>query len=378
MEIGKRAKWIASTVFCLALPGAVLAEEPKVSEWTETWKMVNIGTLWYLGYQAGEQDGESYNREYIGRGYVNLKFRPNDWFQPRITLDAHQDDTGDFKVRLKYLYGKFILPIETSIVTEPNLEFGLVHGPWFDYEEHINWYRMQGTMFIERNQTLNSADAGFTVATLLGEKLPKEYQKKVNKKYPGKWGSLAFGVYNGGGYHAPENNQNKVFESRVSIRPLGWVLPNLQLSHFFVYGQGNTPKEVCDDLGNCIPGEPDWLLNAFMLSFEHEYFVATAQVATGEGNQKGDKIDADGKALDAFGYSGFLELKAPGLKSSLIGRYDYWEWGGTTTTRIIAGYAFHFMRHNFILLNVDWVMHADAKPDDWQIGLILQVKYPPK
>jgi hypothetical protein len=356
------------------------AEEQKTSKWTEAWKMVNVGTMWYLGYGFGEENGGSYNEAFIGRGYVNLKFRPTDWFQPRVTIDAHQDDSGDFNVRLKYMYGKFIVPIETAVITEPNIEFGLVHGPWFDYEEHINWYRMQGTMFIERNKTLNSADLGFTVAALLGEKLDKTYRERVNSKYPGKWGSLAFGIYNGGGYHAEEKNQNKVFESRISIRPLGWVLPNLQISHFFIYGKGNTPKNVYDDEGRYLhPGEPDWLLNAFMLSFEHEFFVATAQVATGEGNQGGDKIDSEWKALDAFGYSGFLEIKAPCLKSSLIGRYDYWEWGGVAETRIIAGYAFHFLKHNFVLLNLDYVMpEDDALPDDWRISLILQVKYPPK
>jgi len=347
------------------------------SKWVKIFEKIKVGTLWYLGYAVGEAGGESYNKEYVGRGYLTLKFKPVKWFQPRVTLDTHQDDHGDFKVRLKYMYGKFVIPIETPYVTEPNIEFGLVHGPWFDYEEHINWYRMQGTMFIERNKTLNSADAGFTVATLLGEKLDKRYQEEVSPKYPGKWGSLAFGMYNGGGYHAEENNENKVFESRISIRPLGWIIPNLQLSHFFIYGKGNTPKEVCDDLGNCIPGEPDWMLNAFMLSFEHKFFVATAQVATGKGNQKGDKIDAAGKPLDAFGYSGFLELKAPCLKSSLIGRYDYWEWGDTATTRVIAGYAFHFLKHNLILLNLDWVMHDDdSKPDDWQVGVVLQVHVP--
>jgi hypothetical protein len=343
------------------------AEEAKTSAWTETWRMIKVGALWYLGYGWGEEDGGSYNRAYIGRGYVTLKFTPTDWFQPRVTLDAHHDDAGEFKVQPKYMYGKFILPVETAVISEPSIEFGLVHGPWFDFEEHLNWYRMQGTMLIERNQVLNSADLGFTMAALLGEKLDTDYRQRVNPKYPGRWGSLALGLYNGGGYHAPESNHNKAFESRITVRPLGWVLPNLQLSHFFILGKGNTKEE------------PGWMLNTFMISFEHEFFVATAQVATGEGNQKGDKIDAAGKALEAFGYSAFLELKAPCLKSSLIGRYDYWEWGDQADTRIIAGYAFHFLKHNFILLNLDYLTHDDdSLPDDWQVSLILQVKYPPK
>lgn len=344
------------------------AEESQDSTWTETWRMFKVGTLWYLGYGWGEEGGEPHNQAFVGRGYLNFKFTPTDWFQPRVTLDAHHDDTGDFKVRLKYMYGKFILPVETAVVTEPNIEFGLVHGPWFDFEEHLNGYRMQGTMLIERNRVFNSADLGFTVAALLGEKLDEEYQAEVSSEYPGKWGSLAFGMYNGGGYHAPENNQNKVFESRITIRPLGWVLPNLQLSHLFIYGKGNTAEE------------PDWLLNAFMMSFEQRFFTAAFQVATGEGNQEGDQVDEiTGESLEAFGYSGFLELKASSLKSSLIGRYDHWKWGGQATTRIIAGYAFHFLKNNFILLNLDYVVHEDdALPDDWQVSLILQVQYPPK
>jgi hypothetical protein len=356
-------------VACLLCPGPALSEQTQeTSAWAETWKMVKVGTLWYLGYGWGEKDGRSFNEAYVGRGYLNLKFTPTDWFQPRATLDAHHDDAGDFKVRLKYMYGKFILPIETAVITEPNIEFGLVHGPWFDFEEHLNGYRMQGTMLIERNRVFNSADLGFTVAALLGEKLDEDYRERVSPEYPGKWGSVAFGMYNGGGYQAPENNQNKVFESRITVRPLGWVLPNLQLSHLFIFGKGNTAEE------------PDWMLNAFMASFEHYFFTAALQVATGEGDQAGDQVDeTTGESLEAFGYSAFLEIKAPCLKSSLIGRYDYWEWGGLAEIRIIAGYAFHFLKGNFILLNLDYVMHEDdARPDDWQVGLILQVQYPPK
>ena len=44
--------------------------------------------------------------------------------------------------------------------------------------------------------------------------------------------------------------------------------------------------------------------------------------------------------------------------------------------RIIAGYAFHFMKKNFVLLNLDYVMHEDGiTPDEWQAGLMLQVYY---
>jgi hypothetical protein len=368
---------LAPAVQAGAEPGATVTKDfgevdkkPEPSKWKEVWNMVKVGTLWYLAYGFGEDKGAAYNGARVGRGYLTVKFEPVKWFTPRITLDTHQDDEGDWKVRLKYLYGKFRLPIETDWITEPDLEFGIVHTPWFDFEEHVNWYRMQGTMFIERNKLLNSADLGFTLGGLIGRKLDKEYRERVNPKYPGKYGSFALGLYNGSGYHAEEQNQNKVFESRLTLRPLGFVIPGLQFSYLFIFGKGNTEEE------------PDWMVHDVMGSYEHEYFVLTAQYATGKGNQAGDKIDANGDALDFQGFSVFGEIKLPWIKSTLIGRYDYWDWGvdqdSLTSQRFIGGYAFHFLKHNFVLLSYDRVSYSDDTPDSWQATVTLQVKYPPK
>ena len=126
-------------------PDAVSAEKSSESKALQVvedlWSKVKISTKWYLSYAAGQDKGETFNRTHVGRGYLTFKFKPVKWFEPRITLDTHQDDAGDWKVRLKYLYGKFKLPVETPVLTEPNIEVGIAHGPWFDYEEHINWYR---------------------------------------------------------------------------------------------------------------------------------------------------------------------------------------------------------------------------------------------
>lgn len=337
------------------------------------WESTHLSTRWYLGYAYGEKKAKTMNAFSVGRGYVTLKFKPVKWFQPRITMDAHQDDGGDWKVRLKYLHAKFVLPLETAIVTEPSVELGIVHGPWFDYEEHIDNYRMEGTMFMERNKLLNSADVGGTIAVLLGRKLPKEYQKEVSKKYPGTWGSVQLGLYNGGGYHAAETNNDKVFASRVSLRPAGPWLPNLQISHFFLYGKGNTIYT------------PAWMINTVMASFEHKYFTLTAQVGLGEGNQKGDKVDKanPGASMDWFGTSFFGEAKLPMIKSSIIARVDRFDWdtagGDPATTRLIAGYAFHVLPQNFALLSLDRVTYdGGVMPADWQVKLTLQVSYPPK
>jgi len=352
------------------------AEGGAVGRAPSPWDTIHFSTLWYLYYGYGAVDGEGYNGVGIGRGYLTFELTPTDWFEPRVTVDAHQDDDGNFALRLKYLYAKFVAPLETAVVTEPNLEFGLVHGPWLDFEEHVDNYRMQGTMFVERVGVLNSADAGVTAATLLGRKLPGDYRKRVSGKYPGTWGSVAAGLYNGGGYHAAEANEGKVFESRVSLRPLGPWLPNLQLSHFFIWGTGNTPPEVCDDAGNCIPGAPDWRLNAFTGSFEHPYFVVTGQYALGRGNQKGSQIDEEGEAIDLRGASGFAEVKLPWIRSSLVGRYDWWKWGDSANQRLIVGYALHFLDHDTLLVDFDRALLDDGGSEDWRVRTTLQVKVP--
>jgi hypothetical protein len=355
-------------------------------------------TLWYLHYRYGHGPKDSsnlaagydnYNRFDIGRGYLTLKFSPADWFESRITLDAHQDESGDMKVLLKYLYGKFTAPIETVVITEPFIEFGLVHMPWLDYEEHINWYRAQGTMLMERNKLFNSADFGVTVGALLGKKLGKQYQDEVSNKYPGSFGSLALGVYNGGGYHAAEANENKPFEARLSIRPLGPIVPNLQLSYFTVVGQGNLAS--ADDWD-----PPKWLSHTMMASVEHRYFVLAGQFVTGSGNQKGDFVDwtttvdpttneevvtGIDKVQEYKGASGFMEIKLPCIASSVIGRYDWFDKKGKDDLnlhRIIAGYAYHFYKFhkNFVMLDLDYVMPDDAISDaepSYEIKLTLQI-----
>ena len=242
----------------------------------------------------------------IKRGYFRVTKGLMPWMDAHMTFDISQVSDngssldGSVAVRIKYAYAKFKLP-DVAFFTKPFVEVGVVHMPWLDFEEHINWYRCQDTMFVERNKAFNSADFGVTFVSLLGGEIDKEYQKKVSDKYPGRYGSMSFGVYNGSGYHASEKNENKVFEGRLTVRPLPDIVPGLQFSYFGLTGKGNT-----DD-------EPDWNVNLGMVSFEHEYVVLTGQYYEGKGNQKGDDEH------DKDGYSFFAEIK-PIEKFSIIGR----------------------------------------------------------
>ena len=362
--------------------------EKKITETTSTEskdieKVVNalkgfkFGLLWYLSYQNGEENnGTNFSRFAIKRGYLTVQKEFMPWFSARMTTDVTQvkDEAkdsngkvynnydGSIAVRIKYAYGQFNLP-DIAFLTKPFIEVGVVHMPWLDYEEHVNWYRCQDTMFIERNDTFNSADIGVTFVSLLGGTMPEDYQKKVNKYYPGHYGSMSLGIYNGGGYHAAEKNENKVLEGRLTIRPLPDIIPGLQFSYFGTTGNGNKDTK------------PDWRTNLGFVSFEHEYVVLTGQYYWGKGNQKGaDENDKDG-------YSFFAEVK-PHKKFSIIGRYDRFDPNtdadNDDNSRYIIGAAYHLDKQhkNMIVLDYDTVNYEQSgKKDDKRVQLTLQVAF---
>jgi hypothetical protein len=318
---------------------------------------LSIGALWYISYQYTDNG----NQFTIKRGYVDIKKKVLKWgknsFEARVTPDVTQDATGDLKLRLKYIYGKF----NFGAKWEPWLEFGLAHMPWLDFEEHVNLYRMQDTMFLERNSTFNSADLGATFGGFFGPKIEGPHA------YPGKYGSFAVGVYNGGGYHASEKNKNKVLEGRFTLRPLPDQLQGLQISYFGVNGKGNTDAS------------PDYTVNLGMLSYEFDLGTLTAQYYEGKGNGGGSAVDPNGNALERKGYSFFGEFRFPPSKQArAIFRYDWFDpdkhVGNNESKTYIAGLAWDLGHENIILADYQKVK-TPGKSDDDRYQLTLQVNY---
>jgi hypothetical protein len=333
---------------------------------------ISFGGLYYLSYRAGQTHSfdadagkwisQDYNAFTIKRAYLTMKKKVNPFISSRITLDAHQDDSGDMKVRIKYLYADVAFP-DFAFITKPHMEVGLVHTPWMDFEEHVNYYRMQDTMFAERVGIFNSGDFGFTFLGYFGGQMNAHYQKTVNKKYSGRYGSFALGIYNGGGYHASEANQDKVFQERVTIRPLPDIVPGLQLSELFIIGKGNESGSV-DDIN-------DWRTLLGMISYEHRYLTITGQLISGYGNKSGSWSDN----ADYRGYSAFAEGKLT-RNWQVIGRYDHFDpnvdLNDDAYNRLIAGIGYDFGHHNVLLLDYDVVTYENADRDSdsrWQTTL---------
>jgi len=328
------------------------APEPTTFELGGT--QTTISYQWFLAYSYGERDDEVESVFQINRGYINIKTKLSKYLSTRITpdvtVDQEGDGEGDLKLRLKYAHIKARTP-SFWIFTKPTLEFGIAHRPWLDWEEHVNYYRAQGTMFLERIGQFNSADAGLTIMSLIGDEMGEAWEKTADDKYPGRYGSFAVGVYNGGGYHSIEKNLGKSVEWRLSIRPLPDFLPWLQVSYTGAYGSGN------------IEAAPPWEMHFGYLSWTSRWLVAAGGLYTGRGNSKGTALTERGRARSQRGATAFVELKLHPIKTSVFGRYDYfdpqWAFGSDDQHRVIGGVAYHFFGRFQLVADYDRLMSRD-------------------
>ncbi|KPJ95438.1 MAG: hypothetical protein AMS18_02905 [Gemmatimonas sp. SG8_17] len=338
-----RALWLPLLVALMFDPQLCRAQSTS-SEAART----TIGGQWFLSYRVGETGGEGLSGFTVDRGYIVIRHRLTEHLSGRITpdvsVDREGDGEGDLEMRLKYAYVDYAFA-DLGFFTDPHVEFGLVHRPWLDYEEHLAYYRVQGTMFLERNDIFNSGDYGATLFALLGGEMDDEYRERVNPQYPGRYGSFAVGLYNGGGYHGIERNKNKTLEGRLTLRPLPDVMPGLQFSYQGVYGRGNQVDT------------PDWTVSLLFASWESEHLVLTGQRYWGNGNFKGTAVDSAGKALPQDGFSLFTELRLGYPHLSLIARYDFFDeypdGDGGGSKRLIVGVAYHIEGHSKLLLDYD-------------------------
>lgn len=302
---------------------------------------------WFLGYRYGELDQGTINLFTLKRGYITIKNRFDERWSVRytqdITLDQEGSDRGNVEFRLKYCYIQY----ETNdffIFSDPAIEAGMVHRPWIDFEQDVNPYRVQGTMFLERVGILSSADFGITFSSLLGGKIGSQYQKRVNNQYPGRYGSFSIGIYNGGGYHALEYNQSKNLESRVTLRPFPRALPGLQFTYNLALGKGNTELA------------PDFIMHSGFVSYESQYLTLTGQYYSALGNSSGSYAGSSGRARHNEGYSVFSEYQIPQTPFTLFGRYDHFDSGMMDfpdSRRFILGAGYYFFRQNKLIIDVD-------------------------
>lgn len=308
---------------------------------------------WYLTYRYKLSDNE--NSFELKRGYVTLKSHFNNNISVRytqdITLDREGTDAGNVEIRMKYLFMK-LKPFNNGFLKHSYAEFGLVHRPFVDFEQKINAYRSQGKMFIEKIGIVNTSDMGIIYSGLLGGELSSTQQNNVGKHYPGKYGSYAIGIYNGGGYHAIETNNNKTIEGRLSVRPFPNRLTGLQFSYGGVYGKGNNGSNN------------KFAMSLFAATYESKIYTLTSEYYFGKGDYNGKFIDINNNSAKNKGYSLFGELKIPKTPFAIFGRYDnfysnqnsdYFRYGyfGGITYRFLKSKVFVFYGNDYFSNKTD-------------------------
>ncbi|MHC4506564.1 MAG: hypothetical protein ACYTFI_24985, partial [Planctomycetota bacterium] len=202
---------------------------------------VDVSGLIFFDYEAQRgADDENENAFEVRRCYVNFKSDLGDDWYARATADVTRDKaktvevidpatglpvvpaeevtvgaTSGILVRLKYAYLQ-----KKEIFEGSNLTIGLGSTPWIGYVDKLFGHRFATKSMTDQAKIQSSADLGLA----------------LDGKYAG--GILAYkaGIYNGEGYSKPEDDIDKVFQARVTVKPfaqgMNELLKGVQLSGF--------------------------------------------------------------------------------------------------------------------------------------------------
>jgi len=218
---------IAGAAACVLTASPMRAQE--IVEGTPTFK---VGATIFADYTYTDEptqiddNGKSYHPGSfnVGRTYINVTGQLSDVISYRITPDiSKQSQSGDslngsYVFRLKYGFLQYDL--SKALDSKGSwIRFGQAHTPWIDYDEGIYRYRFQGPTFADKEGFLSSSDLGIA----------------GHYNFPGNFGDVQLGYFNGEGYGHSETNNQKSFQMRVSIRPAPGVegVKGLRINGYF-------------------------------------------------------------------------------------------------------------------------------------------------
>jgi hypothetical protein len=306
-------------VLCLApiasaqspAPPPAAAGEPQPPP---AYPLVRVGGLSYLQYDEELTNRDGYNAFDVTRAYLNVNVQVSRHVRFRLTPDLRRVNDGSLSgslvVRIKYAFAEF-----DDVTPKGWVRLGAHQTPWLDFEEGINGYRVQGTMFSEREGLIpGSSDFGASYFTPL----------------PGGYGEIHAGVFNGEGYTQPEANKYKSVQLRLTVRPLprAAVASGIRMTGFY-------------NAGWYAAGQPR-RLGIVMGSFEHTHLVATLQ-----GVKSTDNPAATPANVERSGWSLFASPRqGPAGWAGLV-RYDKIDRDRAVAVdshhRLIAGGAYWFV-----------------------------------
>ena len=307
---------------------------------------IDFSGQFFFSYERDMFDDGYTNEFTIKRGYITFRKSLSDRFEIRftqdVTIDEQGDGIGDIELRLKYALVEYTMD-DLGIFTSPAVEAGVVHRPWLNFEQGVNDYRAQRTMFLDQNDILSSADYGFQFSAALGPELDEEKQRGLAST-PGRYGSFAIGLYNGGGYSALEFNNNKLVETALSLRLLPDHLPGFQTSFVGAVGKGN------------IPESPDFYMLGSALTYESRRAKLMLEGFRGTGDSAGSYTNPlTFEAYNLQGWSAFSELQPFEFPINITLRYDELynrDLDRLSVQQWVAGLAYVFSNRSKIIVDM--------------------------
>src|ERR1043166_4195588 len=124
----------------------------------------------------------------VSRAYINVTGSLNHWISFRITPDIAREISGSSSLsgsqefRLKFAWAQFNL--DDWLTKGSFVRAGLVETPFIPFEESIYRYRFQGPVMVDREGLMTAAD----------------YGGAFHYNFPGGYGDVYAGVFNGEGY----------------------------------------------------------------------------------------------------------------------------------------------------------------------------------
>jgi hypothetical protein len=269
----------------------------------------------------------SLNAFNVSRTYINVTGNISHRIAFRITPDITRETgagstlNGSLTFRLKYGYAQINMDDWTKSWKQTYVRLGQQQTLFIDAQEGIYRYRFQGTVFVERDGGLSSADAGASFHT----------------NFPNNYGDVAVGVFNGEGYSKVEVNDQKSVQIRATVRPMpggSLAMKGLRITGFYLADHGVRDADRTRAIGSV------W--------YEHRWFNAGFDYisSTDQALPTVAKINSNGWSVFA---TPFFHEKGNGLEALL--RYDSYvpdktanTFDGSTATRnrTIAGVAYWF------------------------------------
>ena len=174
-----------------------------------------VGVLLFADYtrqanpEARDADGNEINPSSfnVGRAYINVTGKLNHLIEFRITPDIVRETgsgssiSGSYTFRLKFAYAQ--LNLDDWLTKGSWLQLGQQPAPYTGFIESIYRYRFQGQIFVDREGYVATTDNGFS----------------GHYNFPGNYGDVHVGYFNGEGFTKAEANDQKALQGRVAFRP---------------------------------------------------------------------------------------------------------------------------------------------------------------